>query len=639
MDIIKAFETNNMQTHITIKGTHEEPLFRASDIGAILDISKIRNTIQDFDDTEKVALVIGTLGGPQEVTFLTEKGLYHILFTSRKPIAKLFKNWVCEVIKEIRLKNLYEYQEKLVHYDEQLKLKDAQIIDIIAQREQNILKNFSKKPILYVGYTEEERIKFGVSDDFETRIKKHKSQIRPDWTPVYIYESLYNREIERRIKQHKGIDIINKVYNSKKQVEIIQLSNTFTIKDLDKLILQIKKEVEAEEYAKDRDAEINSLKLANSELVSKIDEKVEEKLLEKTETVKRVVVSKIKSFSITTDVYNELYPDKSTENFIVVKNIITEKEHLFSCITRASIFTNLCVKVLNRYKDSNKLIHGNHIRTYGNAYWKPLKEYRYSETTVPFNNGVSVKSVNLTTGEINIYESTTDAARFLKKDDSFRAKIGKHIKSGSPIITENSQTRWSIIPNNLCGEFVKTPGIFDKINGEDIKHVFKEQKALEKCKIIARNLKTGEDIYCKTLFETNKLIGNSVIKNYLDIEQQIKGYIFRTPNAEKYWIPPDNFKYLDNVISMQKFYVKATNKDTGEITYYDSAFTMAIFFGLCNLTDTPKIRDNVRDLVKRITKGEVKTSAHEILNKHTYQELKICGYYVYKDGRKVECEE
>ncbi len=266
MDIIKAFETNNMQTHITIKGTHEEPLFRATDIGAVLDIVTIRTTIKDFDETEKVCHTVNTLGGPQEVTFLTEKGLYQVLFTSRKPIAKLFRNWVCEVIKEIRLKNLYEYQEKLVHYDEQLKLKDAQIIDIIAQREQNILKNFSKKPILYVGYTEEERIKFGVSDDFETRIKKHKSQIRPDWTPVYIYESLYNREIERRIKQHKGIDIINKVYNSKKQVEIIQLSKTFTIKDLDKLILQIKKEVEAEEYTKDRDAEINSLKLANNEL-------------------------------------------------------------------------------------------------------------------------------------------------------------------------------------------------------------------------------------------------------------------------------------------------------------------------------------------------------------------------------------
>jgi len=34
------------------------------------------------------------LGGSQQVIFLTEKGLYKILFTPIKPIAEKFQNWV-----------------------------------------------------------------------------------------------------------------------------------------------------------------------------------------------------------------------------------------------------------------------------------------------------------------------------------------------------------------------------------------------------------------------------------------------------------------------------------------------------------------------------------------------------------------
>jgi len=58
-------------------------------------------------------LTMHTLGGDQQVTFLTEKGLYKVLFKSRKPIAEKFQNWVCEVIKEIRLNGLYDLQKEI----------------------------------------------------------------------------------------------------------------------------------------------------------------------------------------------------------------------------------------------------------------------------------------------------------------------------------------------------------------------------------------------------------------------------------------------------------------------------------------------------------------------------------------------
>ena len=114
MEVVKAFNENNLHTEIVIKGTITEPLFRASDIGEILEMGNIRTSIQYFDETERHVHTMDTSTGPKQVTFLTEKGLYKILFKSRKPIAEKFQNWVCQVIKEIRLSGVYNLQKRIV---------------------------------------------------------------------------------------------------------------------------------------------------------------------------------------------------------------------------------------------------------------------------------------------------------------------------------------------------------------------------------------------------------------------------------------------------------------------------------------------------------------------------------------------
>jgi prophage antirepressor-like protein len=125
MDIVKAFNSNDLHTDIVIKGTVNDPLFRASDVGVVLDIASIRSVLRDFDESEKVVHTMHTLGGTQEVTFLTEKGLYKVLFRSRKPIAQKFQNWVCDVIKEIRVTGIYNMQKEIDKKQEELeKTKD-----------------------------------------------------------------------------------------------------------------------------------------------------------------------------------------------------------------------------------------------------------------------------------------------------------------------------------------------------------------------------------------------------------------------------------------------------------------------------------------------------------------------------------
>jgi len=150
MDIVKAFNTNDLHTEIVIKGTIDEPLFRASDVGVVLEIVNVRSSIADFDDSERRAInaVDGT-GRLQDITFLTEKGLYKVLFRSRKPIAQKFQNWVCEVIKEIRLHGIYDLKKEM----QQLEDKHKQNIEEqkIVEREKVLLKEYASiGSIVYV---------------------------------------------------------------------------------------------------------------------------------------------------------------------------------------------------------------------------------------------------------------------------------------------------------------------------------------------------------------------------------------------------------------------------------------------------------------------------------------------------------
>lgn len=111
MDIIKLLIDNEENIEINIQGTIENPLFRATDIGKILDIKKIRNTIKEFDDDEKI--YAHNMGGNIDVIFLTETGLYRLLGMSRKPMARKFQKWIATVIKEIRLNGKYELEKSL----------------------------------------------------------------------------------------------------------------------------------------------------------------------------------------------------------------------------------------------------------------------------------------------------------------------------------------------------------------------------------------------------------------------------------------------------------------------------------------------------------------------------------------------
>ena len=199
MDIVKAFNTNDLHTEIVIKGTIDDPLFRASDIGLVLDISNIRMSITEFDESEKRAVSTNdSTGRMQEVTFLTEKGLYKVLFRSRKPIAQKFQNWVCEVIKEIRLKGIYKMQDEINKaIEEKNEIREKTLIEKFPSNVQCVyygtIDNKSEKG--------ERLIKFGNSNSLKNRIYSHKKTY-DNFRLINAFKVENKLQIENAIKEH-----------------------------------------------------------------------------------------------------------------------------------------------------------------------------------------------------------------------------------------------------------------------------------------------------------------------------------------------------------------------------------------------------------------------------------------------------
>jgi len=74
----------------------------AKDVSDALAYRDAYNMTRYLDGEEKGTLNVSTLGGNQDMTVISESGIYEAIFNSRKPEAKEFKRWVKQIIKSLR---------------------------------------------------------------------------------------------------------------------------------------------------------------------------------------------------------------------------------------------------------------------------------------------------------------------------------------------------------------------------------------------------------------------------------------------------------------------------------------------------------------------------------------------------------
>jgi prophage antirepressor-like protein len=213
--LLHSFQDHN----ITVYGTWDNPLFKASEIGEMLDISQIRKTIQNIDAEFKVFEAGNTNTGLQEQYFLTEDGLYELLFISRKPLAKTFRRHVCTLLKQ-----------------ERLKLGEESRIDILRQiateREKMLMEQHKgKSGVYFLKHVFKSIIFFGSSHEACNRSKDYKSMIGKNdifldkiiETPKYIKLEYGLRKYQNctytDLKDHKHTEVIE--YKDEKEIKKI----------------------------------------------------------------------------------------------------------------------------------------------------------------------------------------------------------------------------------------------------------------------------------------------------------------------------------------------------------------------------------------------------------------------------------
>jgi prophage antirepressor-like protein len=90
------------------------PWFVAADLAEVLGYRDAANAGRVLDDDEKGTHAVSTLGGKQNLTIVSESGMYALVLRSRKPEARKFAKWVtAEVLPAIRKTGGYGQPEQL----------------------------------------------------------------------------------------------------------------------------------------------------------------------------------------------------------------------------------------------------------------------------------------------------------------------------------------------------------------------------------------------------------------------------------------------------------------------------------------------------------------------------------------------
>ena len=112
--MISSIEVFNYNTHeVRTVNKDGEIWFIAKDVCDILEIGT--EQIRRLEDDEKGLHKTQTLGGIQEMSIISEPGLYDLVLRSNKPEAKQFSRWVRhELLPQVLRSSILDVVKKLV---------------------------------------------------------------------------------------------------------------------------------------------------------------------------------------------------------------------------------------------------------------------------------------------------------------------------------------------------------------------------------------------------------------------------------------------------------------------------------------------------------------------------------------------
>ena len=88
------------------------PWWIAADIAELLGYRDAANLARNIDEDEADTHIVSTSGQRREMLIISESGLYHAIFASRRPEARTFRRWVTgTVLPQLRRTGSFAVQE------------------------------------------------------------------------------------------------------------------------------------------------------------------------------------------------------------------------------------------------------------------------------------------------------------------------------------------------------------------------------------------------------------------------------------------------------------------------------------------------------------------------------------------------
>ena len=107
---------------LNVYSSLDEPIFRVSEIaeGIGYSVNNTYSLTQSCEEDEKLALPMIVAGQTRMISFVTEAGLYNLLATSRKPIARKWRKIVSDELISLRKSRGKNVVEQFDDWDHKL---------------------------------------------------------------------------------------------------------------------------------------------------------------------------------------------------------------------------------------------------------------------------------------------------------------------------------------------------------------------------------------------------------------------------------------------------------------------------------------------------------------------------------------
>ena len=201
---VKKF--NNPELGIVFESYIDEECcvwFKAKQVAQILGYQKERNAIKKHvsEKYKKEASIQGPLGGEQKCVIINESGFYELVFKSRLPAAKMFREWVFEkVLPSIRKYgyfNMYKSKRKRRVIIDGVKFyKHPEFSNYAASKDGDVI-NVKKNKIMSMFKNNSGYLSFGIYD-------KNLQKTKTNYQHRFVFE-VFNG----KIPSHLEIDHIN----------------------------------------------------------------------------------------------------------------------------------------------------------------------------------------------------------------------------------------------------------------------------------------------------------------------------------------------------------------------------------------------------------------------------------------------